>query len=146
MTLHVSTALRNQLLDTASLKSILAAGFIKLYSGAAPANADAAATGTLLCTISQSSGGTGINLAAAASSGVISKLGTETWSGVNAAGGVAGYYRHVAVGDTAGLSTTEPRLQGDIATAGAELNLTNTTLANGATQTVDFYSVQIPTL
>ena len=146
MTLHVSTALRNKLLDTGSLKANMALGFIKIYSGVSPANADAAVTGVLLSTISNASTATGINLAAAASSGVITKLGTETWSGVNAAGGVAGYYRHVAPGDTGVLSTTEARLQGDIATAGVELNLSSTTLTNGATQTIDFYSVQLPTL
>ena len=146
MTLHISTGARNKLLDTGSLKTIFAAGFIKIYTGTAPATADAAITGALLSTISISSGVSGINFAAAASAGVLTKLGTETWSGLNAAGGTASYYRHVAPADDGTLSTTQARLQGDIATAGAELNLTSTTLSSGATQTIDFYSVQLPTL
>lgn len=143
MTLKVSTGLRNKLMDTGSLKSIFAAGFIKIYSGSAPADADAAVTGTLLVTISISSGGTGINFDTAAASGVLSKAPAETWSGV-CTGGTAGYYRHVAAGDTGVSSTTEARLQGNVATLGSDLNLSSTTLVGAATQTIDFYSVTLP--
>jgi hypothetical protein len=146
MTMKLSTGLRNKMLDTGSLKSIFAAGFIKIYSGSAPADADAAVTGTLLCTISISSGGTGINFAASAASGVLQKNGSEVWSGVNAATGTAGYFRHVAAGDTGASSTTEARIQGSVATAGGELNLTSVSLTSGATQTIDFYSIALPTL
>lgn len=146
MALQASTGLRNKLLDTNSLKSLMALGFVKIYSGAVPADADAAVSGTLLCTISNNSTGTGINMAAAAAAGVLEKLASETWSGVNAASGTATYYRHVAVGDTGALSTTEPRLQGLVGTVGVEMNLSSTTLTSGATQTLDFYSVQLPTL
>ena len=55
MALKASTGLRNKLMDTGSLKSILAGGLIKVYGGAVPADADAAATGTLLCIISNNS-------------------------------------------------------------------------------------------
>jgi hypothetical protein len=144
MALKLSTGLRNKLMDTGSLKSIFALGFIKIYSGAAPADANAAVTGTLLCTISLASGGTGINFEAAAVSGIISKAAAETWSGNNVATGVATHYRHVAAGDTGALSTTEARLQGTIATVGADLNLSSVSLVSGASQTVDYYSVTIP--
>lgn len=146
MTFHVSTGARNTMLATNPLKTALAAGFLKIYTGAAPATADAAVTGTLLCTISIASGGTGINFDTAASAGVLSKAPGETWSGVNAATGTASYYRHVAVGDDGTSSTTQVRLQGDIASAGAELNLSSTSLTSGATQTIDYYSVALPTL
>jgi len=148
MTLKASTGLRNKLLDTGSLKSIFAGGLIQIYSGTEPATADDAIGGgnTLLCTISLNSTGTGINMAAAAAAGVISKLSSEAWSGANAASGTASFYRHVAVGDTAASSTSEPRLQGSIAIAGAELNISSTTLTSGATQTIDYYSVALPAL
>lgn len=146
MALQASTGLRNKLLDTGSLKSLMALGSIKIYSGAIPANADAAVTGTLLCTITLNSTATGLSMAAAAVAGVLEKLSSETWSGVNAASGTATYYRHVAVGDTGALSTTEARLQGLVGTVGVEMNLSSTTLTSGATQTLDFYSVQLPTL
>lgn len=146
MTLKVSTGLRNKLLDTGSLATLMAGGLIKIYSGSPPASADDAASGSLLCTISLNSTGTGVNMASTASSGVLAKSTAETWSGVVALSGAATYYRHVAASDTGASSTTQARLQGEIATAGAELNLSSTTLTSGATQTVDYYSVALPTL
>ncbi len=145
MTLKLSTGARNTMLDTGSLKSIFALGFIKIYTGSAPATADAAVTGTLLCTISNASSGTGINMAAAAVAGVLDKLSSETWSGVNVASGTAGYYRQVAVGDDGTLSTTQARVQGSIATAGSDMNLSSTSLTSGATQTLDSHSLALPT-
>ena len=128
--LKLSTGLRNKLMDTGSLKATMALGFLKIYSGAAPADADAAATGVLLCTISVSAGGTGLSFDASAVSGIISKPTGVVWSGTNAATGSASYYRHVAVGDDATLSTTQARIQGNIATVGADLNLSSTSLVS----------------
>lgn len=144
MAIKLSTGLRGKLMDTGSLKTILAAGLIKIYAGTVPADADAAVTGTLLCTVSNNSTGTGINFEAAAVSGVISKAPAETWSGANAATGTATYFRHVAADDDGTLSTTQARIQGTIATVGADLNLTSIALVSGATQTIDYYSVTIP--
>ena len=145
MTLRLSTGLRTQLLSTGSLKSIFAAGFLKIYSGTEPTSADDAVTGTLLCTISISSGGTGVNFDTAAVAGVLSKAPAEAWSGVNAASGTAGYFRHVAVGDTGALSTTQPRLQGAVAVVGGQLNVPSLSLTATATLgPVDYYSVALP--
>lgn len=142
--MKISTGLRSKLLDTGSLKTILAGGLIKIYSGALPADADAAVTGTLLCTVSNNSTGVGINLAAAATNGVIPKLATEVWNGVNAAAGTAAYFRHVAAGDDGTLSTTQARIQGTVAVAGGDLNISDVNLAAGAAQGVDYYSVALP--
>lgn len=147
MTLKASTGLRNQLCDTGSLKSILAGGYIKLYSGTPPATADAAidVSNVLLCTITAAAGA-GLTLGTAVS-GAIPKTASETWSGVNSAGGVATFYRHAAVGDTAIVSTTQARVQGTISMVGDDMNLTaGTTLVNGATQTLNLYQLYIPTL
>lgn len=144
MTIQVSTALANAMLLSNPFKTTMAAGFIKIYSGSPPTNGDAAVTGTLLCTISISSGGTGINMDVTAAAGVLAKAPAETWSGVNAATGTAGYFRHVAAGDTGVLSTTQPRLQGLVGTVGSDLNLTSVSLVAAATQTVDFYTVALP--
>ena len=147
MTLKASTGLRNKLLDTGSLRSVMSLGFVKLYSGTVPASADdSLGAATLLTTLSVSSGGTGLTFAATAVAGALPKATAEVWSGVNAAGGVASFYRHVAVGDTGALSTTEARIQGTISVAGDDMNLTNTTLTGGATQTMDFYQLFLPTL
>lgn len=145
--MKVSTGLRNKMLDTGSLKTALALGFLKIYSGAVPASADDAATGTLICTVSVGSTGTGLSMAASAAAGVLAKA-AEVWSGVVAAGGphTASYFRFVAVGDDGSSSTSQARIQGTVATAGADLNLSSTTLASGATQTIDFFNVALPTL
>lgn len=147
MTLKVSTGLRNGLLATGSVKSQLDGGFIKIYAGAVPADADAAlGAATLLCTISLNSTGTGINFDTAAAGGTLAKAPAQVWSGVNVAAGTATFYRHVASTDTGGASTTEPRIQGAVAVAGAEMNLSSVALTNGATQTLDYYTVTQPSL
>lgn len=145
MAIKVSTGMRNKMLDTSPARTLLNLGSIKIYSGAAPASADDAPTGTLLCTVSNNGTATGLTFEAAAAGGTIGKAAAEVWKGTNAAGGVASYYRFVAAGDTGASSTTEARIQGTVATAGADLNLTSTTLTNGAEQKIDYYALALPT-
>jgi len=56
MALRLSKALRSGVQDTDSFKHLMSNCFMKLYSGAQPANGEAAATGTLLATFSDASG------------------------------------------------------------------------------------------
>jgi len=50
-----------------------------------PATADAAlGSATLLCTVSVSGGGTGLNMDTTPSSGVLTKAAAEAWYGTNA--------------------------------------------------------------
>jgi hypothetical protein len=80
----------------------------------------------------------------APAAGVISK-NADIWSGLGIApGGTAGYFRLVTSQDTGALSTTEVRLQGNISTSGAELNLSNLTIVTGATQTIDGCDLTLP--
>lgn len=148
MTLRQSTGLRDKMMVTGSFRSVMNGGKIMIYGGAVPATADAAISGasTLLSTITVSSGAVGVSFEAVANDGILEKAANEVWSGVNVASGTATFYRHVAAGDTAVLSTTEARIQGNVAVFGSDLNLTSTTLASGATQTLDFYTVALPTL
>jgi len=145
MALKASTGLRNAMLDTGSLKAQLDGGFVKIYAGAIPSDADATLAGaTLLCTITlNGDGATGLTMAAAAVGGALSKA-TGIWSGTNATGGTASFWRFVKTGDTGALSTTDKRLQGLAATSGAELIMTSVTLAGGAPQNIDFFSVALP--
>jgi hypothetical protein len=147
MTIKVSTGLRNKVLDTGSIKSRLALGTLKIYSGAEPTTADAAVTGTLLCTITVNGGATGLSMAASATDGVLTKA-AEVWSGAIVATGVAGYYRFVSATDTGISSATEERIQGSVGLAGADLNLSNTSLVTNASlsaQTIDYYVISLPT-
>lgn len=140
--MKLSTGLRNALLSGGSLKATLDGGEIRIYSGTVPADADAAIGGaTLLVTIKN--GGSGITFATA-SGGVMQKAGGETWSGTNAATGTASFYRHVLSADDGSSSTSAVRIQGTVAVAGADMNLTSVALSSGATQTLNFYSIAMP--
>jgi len=134
-----STGLRNYMLDTGSVSSALALGFIRVFAGAIPTNADAAETGTLLCVITDAAdGATGLTLAPAVA-GVIQK-NSSVWGSTTGATGVASYFRYVQAGDTGVLSTTDKRIQGIIATAGADLNMTNTTITSGL-MNIDYFAI-----
>ena len=83
----------------------------------------------------------------ASTSGVVAKLSTQTWSGVNAATGTAGYYRmYGSVADAGGLDSTgsTKREDGAIATSAAELNMASTTLTATATTTITAWQRTIP--
>lgn len=146
MTVKVSTGARNRMLDTSPLRTLLNLGFIDIYSGPVPDSADDGIGGSnaKLCRISVNSSGTGLTLAAAAENGILTKNSGEVWTGVNLASGQATFYRHVAPTDTGATSATEVRLQGAVSTVGAEMNLSSVNLAQGATQTIDYYVVALP--
>lgn len=259
MTLRLSTALRNQLLNTQEFKHAFSNCFLKIYTGAQPASADSAPTGTLLVTYSLSSGAPtrevlsvgSITLAGTAGSantltlngieimgsvvnsdgtvagtatlvanainnnpanvyvvasttgasgvitltakpglgalpntwvlagtgttitltqttamtggvtavnglrwgsvlaGVLSKLASQTWSGVAVATGTAGWFRiEASVADAGALDSTASvlRMDGAVSTSGAELNLSSVSITNTATQTIDTFTVTLPTL
>lgn len=253
-----SIALRNEMLDTSSMKRSLSNCVLKVYSGSQPATAEAAPTGTLLCTYSKSSGaltrevravgkivvsgtlsgsldtltvnsisiisaalthtgtistlvdnivadinnnpkniyvdasksgtdtvlltvkrGGGVVTWAVASgettctvtdtnigsvtagtaaanclnwgdsaAGILVKRTDETWSGVAVATGTAGWFRiEAAETDAGALDSLEAivRCDGAVATSGAELNMTPTTITLGATQTISSFTVTLPT-
>jgi hypothetical protein len=80
--------------------------------------------------------------------GVLTKHPTETWSGVAAATGTAGWMRiEASVSDALGVDSTESiiRADGAVATSGAELNMTPTSITAAATQTISSFSVTLPT-
>ena len=154
MAWRLSTGMRNALLDTGSLKGILADGQIRIYTGTQPANADAGETGTLLCTITLASGEmtsgvetNGINLGTAAD-GSVGKADGEVWSGVNSDGGTAGWFRWYPndFGDHTGAATggDKIRIDGNCATSGGQMNLSSTSLTNGVTTTIDNVVITMP--
>lgn len=152
MAIQTSTGLRNAMLVTGSLKASLDGGEIRIYSGTAPDDADQNVnqngTPTLLVTISLDGAGSGgLNLDTTANNGVVLKDPGQVWQGTNVANGTASFYRHVAnTADDGATSTTAVRIQGDIDVAGSDMNLSNTNLTLGATQTINFYSLNLPTL
>jgi len=134
-----------------SLKDIMRNGVLKIYSGSQPALGDTAYSGTLLCTITESSGAftpgseaNGLEFGDEAS-GYVEKCTDETWSGAASATGTAGWFRFYANATDAGaLSTTLPRIDGSIGTSGADLNMSSTAITSGATYTIDSFKLTLP--
>ena len=127
--MQASVAVRNARLD-ADETTIGTAPLLRLYTGSAPANCAAAATGTLLCEMTLPT-----DYMAAASGG--SKALSGTWSDTGVAAGDAGYWR---VYDSAGSTC---HLQGACSATGGggELALNNISIAIGQTVTVLTFTV-----
>ena len=146
MALKLSTGLRNAMLDSSNLRTLLNGGLINVYDGTVPSTADAALSGnTLLCTFSLNSTGAGINFDTAAVGDTLSKAPAEVWAGNPAATGTGTFYRHVAIGDDGTLSTTQARIQGELG-AGNEMLLATNVFTVGVNRVLDAYSITFPTL
>jgi hypothetical protein len=149
---RISTGLRNEILKSSgkSMADALADGIIDIYSGSQPATADAVETGTLLARITLASGAftpgvatNGINLDEAAA-GAVAKAAAEVWSGVGLDDGTAGWFRFYDNAVDDGASTTAIRMDGAIATSGAEINMSNTSIVTSGTVTIDGFVVTLP--
>ena len=150
MTARLSTGLRTNLAGSTGFAATFANGIIEIRTGTQPATADAAATGTLLGTITKASGaftpGTATNglTFATAADGAVTKS-TDAWSFNGVAAGTAGWFRFKGnAADNDLSSTTLPRLDGSIATSGGDMSLSNIVIAIGAPTTVDVFSFTIP--
>ena len=149
MTVRLSTQLRNNLAGTTGFSSTFANGIIEIYSGSQPVTADAAVSGTLLGIVTLNSGAFASGVAtngltfAAAANGAVAKSGVWSFNGI--AVGTAGWFRLKGNATDAGaISTVLPRLDGSIATSGADLNLSNISVAVGAPNTVDTFTFTFP--
>lgn len=81
----------------------------------------------------------------APSAGSISKLGVWSFTGI--AVGTAGHFRIKASASDAGgvdSTATYPRMDGSIATSGADMNLSNLSITVGAPTTIDTLTVTMP--
>ena len=147
MTVRLSTGLRNHMLAAGSFKSAMDGCVLRIYGGAVPVTADASATGnTLLCSIYvNNSPGNGLHWDAAAVNGILSKAPSEVWSGTASGDGTATFFRFAQVGDDGAASTTEARVQGTVGLVAADLNLSSLQFSTGAPQTIDAFSMALPT-
>lgn len=151
MAIRFSTGLRNKLLDTGSFKSIFQDGIIYIYSGSQPASADNAVSGTLLAKVTQNAGAftfgvatNGLEFEATAADGQLEKAPAEVWQWLGEAAGTAGWFRLMGNAlDDLGASTTLPRMDGTIGTFGADLNLSNVSIAISQTGTIDTFTINI---
>jgi len=130
MALSYTATIKNARLDAVESTTGTAPSLV-IRTGSAPANADAAATGTVLATCTLPS-----DWMAAASGGAKAKSGT--WEDASAdATGTAGYFRIVGSGGTIQGTTTLSGGGGDMIldslsfTAGQAFSVTTFTLTSG---------------
>ena len=79
--------------------------------------------------------------------GLLAKRTGQTWSAVGLADGTAGWFRlrgPITDNDSADTAGAFTRLDGNIATSGADMNASTTTLAAGATHTISTFSPTEP--
>lgn len=147
--IKTSTGLRNVM--TAAMAAALEAGnggHIRVFSGAVPADSNAAETGVLLLQITTSgiaTGTAGSTLQLSPPSDGLLPKEVTTWTGDAIATGTPTYFRHVATGDTGTLSTSEVRVQGDVGVVGAALNFGVSVLTSGNSYPIDACNYLLPT-
>lgn len=152
---RLSTGFVNARNVTGCVKDIMANGIIHIYSGTQPADADAVETGDLLMKLTLGSGAfvpgvatNGINMGTS-TGGVLSKDGSEVWSGIGltiaGTGTAAGWYRWYANDAVTGASTTAVRVDGAIGTSTSyEMRMSNTIIVENGPSTVNTFTFTSP--
>jgi len=126
-------------------------------------NSDAIAVGVagnMIATVTSTTFGSGTGGSAAgvtavnglkmdynAAAGVITKDVTQTWSGTAGNTGTAGWFRMKgSVADAGALDSSAVylRMDGNIATSGANINMSSTSITSAALQTLSTFSFTIP--
>lgn len=82
-----------------------------------------------------------------ASVGTMNKLLTQVWSGLNVATGTAGWFRQYGGPTDVGAldtNTQYSRVDGAIASSGAELNFNSTAFTSGATTSLAGWAITVP--
>lgn len=155
MAVNFSTGLVSKLLgkngtDSGAdgLRGIFTNSVIRFYTGAAPATADAAPTGTLLGSVTIAGGafahGTatnGLNFGAPVGK-TVSKASAEDWKAKGVAAGTIGYFRVQAnATDDNSSSTTLPRIDGSVGITSGDMRLSTVTMAVNSIITIDTFTI-----
>lgn len=127
-------------------------GVLRIFSGSAPATADAAETGTLLAEITNNgdaftSGQDAAGLRfSTATAGVVGIASGQVWKDNSCDNtGTAGYFRLYANTVVTGSSTSAIRAQGTCGTSGADMNMSSTSITQAAPLTIDSAAFTFPT-
>lgn len=147
MALRISTGVVAAMLSGPGLKAALEGsnGFvIDLYTGARPASANDAATGTKLVTLYSDGTSAGLHFAPSLVGTALGKLESENWTGKVLESGTAGWFR-VRSKDDAGnaTSTTASRLDGTVAVTGSDMIVSNTSLARDSVFSVAELNLEV---
>jgi hypothetical protein len=126
----ITTAARNAAADAVvDLVDVGGAGSLRIYSGTAPADANAALSGnTLLANLPMSATAFG-----SASSGVATAAAITSDSSADATG-TATFFRVLAGNGTTVI------MQGEVGTSGADLNLNSVAISSGAAVSVSSFT------
>lgn len=127
MALQLSTTLRNAQADAVTT-AVGASGFLRIYSGTRPANVAAAITGTLLAELVCNA-----TFAPAASGGVLTLNAIAQDPSANATG-TATHFRFWQSNGTTAV------VDGDVGTAGSDLNLNTTSIVTGGPVSVTSFT------
>ena len=111
-------------------------GSIKLYTGSAPSDANAAETGTVLATVTLPNGIFNGGVSGFPAVATATTISSVTISNT----GTAGYGRVLANGDDGLSSTTERRMQITVGTSAADCILNTLSLVSGGTLTVTSFT------
>lgn len=138
MAIKHSLGLKNYALASGIKGAFDSDGRINIYTGSPPSDPDAAATGTLLATLSLAATAFG-----AASGGVLTAAAIGSDTNVDASG-TAGWFRIYKAADdpsgasgTSGTSTAHRRLDGTIAEgSGGDINFDETAFVAGGTAAI----------
>lgn len=119
MAVRISTGYADLILGNSSFAGIFLNGAIEIYSGAQPASADDAATGTLLGRITRdggawSPGSPSNGLQFTKEGRYVSKNAAHSWTLVGVATGTAGWCRLRGNATDVGASSTMPRIDGAV--------------------------------
>ena len=139
-----------------TLTSLPGAG-TTLNSGALTITSTTTTTAVTSTTFGSGTGGSVVGVAAAnalkmdynAAAGVFTKDTTQTWSGTAVGAGTqtAGWFRYKSsVVDAGALDSSAVflRMDGAIATSGADMSMSSTSITNGALQTISTFQFTIP--
>lgn len=145
MTVKLSTGCRQGIAITNSLKALLDNGFVRIYSGAIPASADAALGGaTLMNEISAGGGGTPVTWESTAPGGVLSKKVSENWTGNIIVGGTPTFFRYVLAADAGDASSSAVRIQGTAGPLGSDMFISELPMVATAPQSFSLFQIAIP--
>lgn len=122
--------------DVSAITALLNSGFLDLYTGAQPTDANSAVTGTLLASLGLSATAFGAPTAAgSAGSRIVTATANSIGSATAGATGTAGYF----VLYKSDHSTVVA--MGSISTSGADLNLSTTSITSGGSVSVTSFTI-----
>lgn len=142
--LKYSEPLRSALMVTAPLRDLLTGGEIRIYDGPIPSSPESSIGASNVLVVIKKDGTDGVSFEETSSGGTLTKSTDETWIGTCIATGTATYFRFVMPGDDNATSLTAHRIQGTVAIAGADMNLTNPSLSSGAPQAISYFFLTMP--